>query len=69
MLEEEIRKAMKEQRLNPIDLYSKLACSKQNFYKAIRSSNLANKTLLKIIDFLDMKLLVSLEKKDAKEFW
>ncbi len=69
MLEEEIRKAMKEKGLNPIDIYSQLACSKQNFYKAIRSSNLANKTLLKIIKFLDMELLVSLEKKDANKVW
>ena len=34
-----------------------------HFYQAIRSTNLTNKTLLKILDYLELEISISLKKK------
>lgn len=60
MLEDQIREAMRTQNLKAIDVYKPLGINRVNFYKAIKSSNLDNKTLIKIIDFLKCELSIKL---------
>lgn len=68
MLEEQIKKIITARNLRSVDIYRPLKINRVNFYKAIRSSNLKNKSLLKIINFLDIELSVNLkEKNDDKK--
>lgn len=62
MLEQEIKKEMKNRGFNPVDVYKPLKINRVNFYKAIKTSNLKNKSLEKILKFLDLKLTIILEK-------
>ena len=63
MLEQEIKKIMKERGLMPVDIYKPLKINRINFYRAIKTSNFENKTFKKIIAFLDLELDVILKKK------
>jgi len=63
MLEEEIKKIIANKNINPVDIYRPLKINRVNFYKAIKTSNLKNKSLKKIINFLGVEVLVSLKKK------
>ena len=63
MLEQEIRKAMKKRKLSPVDVYKPLKINRVNFYRAIKTSNLENKTFKKIITFLDLELIIKLKHK------
>lgn len=60
MLEDQIREVMRTQNLKAIDVYKPLGINRVNFYKAIKSSNLDNKTLIKIIDFLKCEISIEL---------
>jgi len=63
MLEQEIKKIMKERGLMPVDIYKPLKINRINFYRAIKTSNFENKTFKKIIAFLDLELDIILKKK------
>lgn len=63
MLEEQIKKIIAQKKINPVDIYTPLKINRVNFYKAIKTSNLKNKSLKKIVIFLGFELLVSLKKK------
>lgn len=63
MLEQEIRKIMKEKSLMPVDIYKPLKINRINFYRAIKTSNFENKTFKKIIAFLDLELNIIIKKK------
>lgn len=67
MVETLIRTIMKKQRLTPADIYRPLRINRVNFYKAIRTSNLSNKSLRKILDFLGYDIVVSLKKNEHKK--
>ncbi len=41
--------------LKPSDVYKSLNLERAHFYQAIRSTNLTNKTLLKILDYLEFR--------------
>ncbi|MDD5770173.1 MAG: hypothetical protein PHE25_04330 [Candidatus Gracilibacteria bacterium] len=62
MLEKEIKDFLQKNNLKQADIYSKLDISKQNFYKAIRTKNFENPTLLKILNFLGLEIIISLKK-------
>ncbi len=64
MLEEQIKKIIVQKKLKPVDIYSPLKINRVNFYKAIKTSNLNNKSLIKILNFLGFKLLILLKKKN-----
>lgn len=63
MLEQEIKKIMKKRGLLPVDIYKPLKINRINFYRAIKTSNLKNKTFQKIISFLDLELNIKLKVK------
>ena len=48
MLEKDIKIELIKKDLKPSDVYKALGIERAHFYQAIRSSNLTNKTLLKI---------------------
>lgn len=66
MLEEHIKEVLKKRNLKPIDIYQPLKINRINFYKAIKSSNLNNSTLQKILNFLRLKIHITL-KNDNQE--
>jgi hypothetical protein len=63
MLEKEIKEILFTKKIRPVDIYKPLKINRVNFYKAIKTSNLKNKSFKKIINFLELKLLVSLKNK------
>ena len=62
MLEEQIKKIIVENGIKPVDIYRPLKINRINFYKAIKTSNLRNKSLIKILNFLGLKLSILLKK-------
>ncbi len=68
MLEEQIKRVMRERNISAEYIYKPLKINRINFYKAIKTSNFNNQTLLKILHFLELKLIVKLEKyEDTKK--
>lgn len=66
MLEEKIKNEMEKRRLTPVDIYKPLKINRVNFYKAIKTSNLENPSLKKILSFLGLKIVINLKKYDNK---
>lgn len=67
MLEKEIKVVLAQRGLKTSDVYKALGIDKVVFYQAIRTSNLNNKTLHKILDYLGLEVSISLsEKENAK---
>ena len=64
MLEKDIKIELIKRDLKPSDVYKALGIERAHFYQAIRSTNLTNKTLLKILDYLELEVSVSLKYKD-----
>lgn len=63
MLEEEIKKIMLKRKITAVDIYRPLKINRVNFYKAIKTSNLENKSLKKILNFLGLKIKINLYNK------
>lgn len=63
MLEDQIKQIMREKNITPIDIYKPLKINRVNFYRALKTSNLENKSLKKILDFLGFELSTKLSKK------
>ncbi len=63
MLEKQIQKIIAQKNMRPVDVYRPLKINRINFYKAIKTSNLENKSLKKILIFLGYELLINLNKK------
>ncbi len=63
MLEKDIKIELIKKDLKPSDVYKALGIERAHFYQAIRSTNLTNKTLLKILDYLELEISVSLKHK------
>lgn len=64
MLEEEIKKIMQQKNITAVDIYKPLKINRINFYKALKTSNLKNKTLEKILHFLGLKIIISLKNEN-----
>ena len=64
MLEEQIKKIMAQKKIKPVDIYRPLKINRVNFYKALKTSNLKNKSLRKIVNFLGFELSASLKNKN-----
>lgn len=63
MLEGEIKKVMLKKKINPVDVYRPIKINRVNFYKAIKTSNLKNKSLKKILNFLGLEIKINLYNK------
>lgn len=60
MLELQIKEILKQRGLKPVDVYKALDIDKVVFYQSIRTSNLNNKTLHKILRYLGLEMEVKL---------
>ena len=68
MLEDQIKKVMRERNISAEYIYKPLKINRINFYKSIKTSNFNNQTLLKILHFLELQLIVKLERyEDTKK--
>ena len=67
MLEKQIKKIIVEKGIKPVDIYKPLKINRVNFYKALKTSNLKNKSLIKILNFLGFKLSILLKKYEIKK--
>ena len=63
MLEDQIKKILAQKKIKPVDIYRPLKINRVNFYKAIKTSNLKNKSLRKIVNFLGFELSAGLIKQ------
>ena len=63
MLELQIKEILRQRGLKPVDVYKALDIDKVVFYQSIRTSNLNNKTLHKILRYLGLKMEVKLHEK------
>ena len=63
MLELQIKEILKQRGLKPVDIYKALDIDKVVFYQSIRTSNLNNKTLHKILRYLGLEMEVKLHEK------
>lgn len=64
MIEKQIKIELIKKDLKPSTVYKELGLQRAHFYQAIRSSNLSNKTLLKILKYLNLEIHVCLKQKD-----
>ena len=60
MIEKQLKEILKERNLKPVDVYRALEIDKVVFYQSIRTSNLNNKTLHKILRYLGLEIEVYL---------
>jgi len=65
LLEKEIKIVLAQRGLKTSDVYKALGIDKVVFYQAIRTSNLNNKTLHKILDYLGLEVSISLKHKGS----
>ena len=63
MLELQIKEILKQRGLKPVDVYKALDIDKVVFYQSIRTNNLNNKTLHKILRYLGLEIEVKLHEK------
>lgn len=63
MIEKQLKEILKERNLKPVDVYKALEIDKVVFYQSIRTSNLNNKTLHKILRYLGLEIEVLLHEK------
>ena len=63
MLELQLKDILKQRGLKPVDVYKALDIDKVVFYQSIRTSNLNNKTLHKILRYLGLEMEVKLHEK------
>lgn len=60
MLEKQIKEILKARGLKTSDVYGVLEINKVVFYQSIRTKNLSNKTLHKILKYLELEIEVTL---------
>lgn len=63
MIEKQLKEILKNRNLKPVDVYKALEIDKVVFYQSIRTSNLNNKTLHKILRYLGLEIEVLLHEK------
>jgi len=66
-LEEKIKKEIGKRKLTPVDIYRPLNINRVNFYRAIKTSNLENPSLKKILGFLGLIIEINLKKDDKEQ--
>jgi DNA-binding phage protein len=64
MLEKDIKIELIKRDLKPSDIYKALGLERAHFYQAIKSANMKNKTLVKILNYLKLEISISLKSKD-----
>ncbi|CAC9433413.1 hypothetical protein BSPLISOX_667 [uncultured Gammaproteobacteria bacterium] len=65
MLEKDIKIDLIKKDLKPSEVYKALGLERAHFYQAIKSHNLNNKTLKKILDYLGLEIFITLKQKDG----
>ncbi len=63
MLEKDIKIKLIKRGVKPSDVYKALGLERAHFYQAIKSYNMNNKTLKKILDYLGLEISFVLKQK------
>jgi len=63
VIEKQLKEILKKRNLKPVDVYKALEIDKVVFYQSIRTSNLNNKTLHKILRYLELEFEVLVHEK------
>lgn len=66
MFQEIILEHLQQKGIKVTDLCEAAGVNRQNAYKAMKGSNLENPTLRKILDYLGLKISISLQQKHGK---
>ena len=61
MLEKDIKIELIKRDIKPSEVYKALRLERAHFYQAIKSYNLNNKTLKKILDYLELEVSITLK--------
>ncbi|AYQ57805.1 helix-turn-helix domain-containing protein [Bathymodiolus thermophilus thioautotrophic gill symbiont] len=64
MFEKDIKIELIKRDVKPSEVYKALGLERAHFYQAIKSYNLNNKTLKKILDYLGLEISFVLKQKD-----
>jgi predicted transcriptional regulator len=67
VIERQLKEILKKRNLKPVDVYKALEIDKVVFYQSIRTSNLNNKTLHKILRYLGLEIEVLLHEKRDRD--
>lgn len=65
MFEKDIKIELIKRDVKLSEVYKALGLERAHFYQAIKSHNLNNKTLKKILDYLDLEVSMTLQPKDS----
>lgn len=65
MLEKDIKIELIKRGMKPSDVYKALGLDRAHFHQAIKSYNMNNKTLKKILDYLELEISFALKQKDG----
>ncbi len=63
MFQKTILEHLRQKGIKMTDLCEATGVNRQNAYKALKSTNLENPTLQKILDYLDLEISISLHQK------
>jgi DNA-binding phage protein len=66
MFQDLILEYLKSQNIKMTELCEATGINRQNAYKAMKWSNLENPTLIKMLEYLDLEISISLIKKHGK---
>ncbi|BBB24389.1 conserved hypothetical protein [Isorropodon fossajaponicum endosymbiont JTNG4] len=64
MFEKDIKIELIKRDVKPSEVYKALGLERAHFYQAIKSYNLNNKTLKKILDYLELEVSATLKHRD-----
>lgn len=64
MFEKDIKIELIKRDIKPSEVYRALGLERAHFYQAIKSHNLNNKTLKKILDYLELEISATLKHRD-----
>jgi DNA-binding phage protein len=66
MFQEQILEYLQQKGIKVTELCEATGINRQNAYKAMKSGNLENPTLNKILDYLGLEISISLQQKHGK---
>ena len=65
MFEKDIKIELIKRDVKPSEVYKALGLERAHFYQTIKSYNLNNKTLKKILEYLELEVSVTLKHRDC----
>ena len=68
MIEKQLKEILKSRNLKPVNIYGALGIDKVVYYQTLKTKNLNNKTLHKILRFLNLDIKVIIMEKEIPVF-